>query len=152
MQDSDIEIPPQLLEQIRQQEGLELQSYWDPIGKVWTIGYGHTPSGPGVVWTEQQAETALMDDVTTAAQALNRALPWAQEMGVIRWAVFCNMVFNLGIFRFLAFHDTINAAQAGDWEATAQGMADSLWADQVGIRATHLEEQMRTGEWVLAND
>ena len=149
MPDSNIEIPQQLLEQIRQQEGLELHSYWDPIGKVWTIGYGHTPSGPGVVWTEQQAETALLEDVTIAAQALNRALPWAQEMGVIRWAVFCNMVFNLGIFRFLAFHDTINAAQAGDWEAAAQGMLDSRWARQVGIRARELAAQMRTGEWVV---
>ena len=149
MSASESDIPPQLLDQLKRQEGLELQSYWDPIGQVWTIGYGHTPSGPGVVWTEQQADDQLVQDVTVAIDALDRALPWAREMGVVRWAVFVNMVFNLGIFRFLAFHDTINAAHAGDWEGTAQGMADSLWAEQVGRRAVELEQQMRTGEWML---
>jgi len=141
-------IPAQLIAQLKTQEGLRLTTYSDTLGNL-TIGYGHRPAYQGEVWTEQQAEDQLVQDVTVAINALDRALPWARDMGVVRWAVFVNMTFNMGIFRFLAFHDTINAAHAGDWEATAQGMADSLWAEQVGRRAVELEEQMRTGQWVV---
>lgn len=53
---------------IKTYEGLELTAYPDPGtgGAPWTIGYGHT--GPevhaGLVWTKQQAEQALVSDVT----------------------------------------------------------------------------------------
>lgn len=52
---------------IKTAEGLELEAYPDPGsgGAPWTIGHGHT--GPevyeGLVWTPEQAEQALRDDV-----------------------------------------------------------------------------------------
>jgi lysozyme len=46
------------------EESLRLTAYQDAVG-VWTIGWGHT--GPevhkGLVWTREQAEAALKEDL-----------------------------------------------------------------------------------------
>lgn len=147
-----LSIEPELIQQVKRDEGLRLKAYWDPIGKVWTVGYGHT--GPdvteGTVWTLAQAEAALAEDLNTAADEVDRAFPWAESMGVVRWSVLVNMAFNMGLERLAEFHMMLAAAQAGDFEEAATQMLNSLWASQVGDRATQLAQQMRTGEWVNA--
>jgi lysozyme len=53
-------------------EGCKLTAYQDVRG-MWTIGYGHT--GPevcaGLVWTQAQAEAALLADVQNAVTHVN---------------------------------------------------------------------------------
>ncbi len=140
-------IEPELVDQIKQDEGLRLTAYQDTRGN-WTIGYGHTPATEGEVWDLQRAEDQLMMDLDQAADDLDKALPWAEGMGVVRWSVFVNMAFNMGIEHLMGFPETLAAAQAGDYDKTAAGMLDSLWAKQVGDRAVRLAQQMRTGVWV----
>ena len=144
-------IEPELIDQIKRDEGLRLKAYWDPIGKVWTVGYGHT--GPdvteGTVWTLAQAEAALAEDLNTAADEVDRAFPWAEQMGVVRWSVLVNMAFNMGLDGLEEFHMMLAAAQRGDWVEAAAQMLESLWATQVKGRALRLAQQMRTGEWVV---
>ncbi len=144
-----LSIEPELIDQIKQEEDLRLEAYQDTLGN-WTIGYGHTPAHEGEVWTEGQAETQLFLDLGEAADQLGKALPWVENLGTVRWSVFVNMTFNMGIEHLLGFHETLAAAQAGDYEKTAAGMLDSLWAKQVGERAVQLAQQMRTGVWVNA--
>lgn len=143
-------IEPELVDQIKQDEGLRLTAYWDPIGKVWTVGYGHT--GPdvteGTVWTLAKAEAALAEDLNTAADEVDRAFPWAKSMGVVRWSVLVNMAFNMGLDGLEEFHMMLAAAQAENYEEAATQMLESLWATQVKGRALRLAQQMRTGEWV----
>ena len=145
-----LSIEPELIGQVKRDEGLRLTAYWDPIGKVWTVGYGHT--GPdvteGTVWTLAQAEAALAEDLNTAADEVDRAFPWAEGMGVVRWSVFVNMAFNMGLDGLEEFHMMLAAAQRGDWVEAAAQMLESLWATQVKGRALRLAQQMRTGEWV----
>ena len=147
-----LSIEPELVDQIKQDEGLRLTAYWDPIGKVWTVGYGHT--GPdvteGTVWTLAQAEAALAEDLNTAADEVDRAFPWAEGMGVVRWSVLVNMCFNMGLERLQDFHMALAAMQAGNYPEAATQMLNSLWASQVGGRATRLAQQMETNRWVLA--
>lgn len=147
-----LSIEPELVDQIKQDEGLRLTAYWDPIGKVWTVGYGHT--GPdvteGTVWTLAQAEAALAEDLNTAADEVDRAFPWAESMGVVRWSVLVNMAFNMGLDGLEEFHMMLAAAQRGDWVEAAAQMLESLWATQVKGRALRLAQQMETNKWVLA--
>ena len=147
-----LSIEPELIQQVKRDEGLRLKAYWDPIGKVWTVGYGHT--GPdvteGTVWTLAQAEAALAEDLNTAADEVDRAFPWAESMGVVRWSVLVNMAFNMGLDGLEEFHMMLAAAQRGDWVEAAAQMLNSLWATQVKGRALRLAQQMRTGEWVNA--
>lgn len=54
-----------LLQDIKESEGLELTAYWDDYGKVWTIGYGSTfyedgsPVKEGDKITKKRAEELL---------------------------------------------------------------------------------------------
>ena len=54
-------------------ENCELTAYWDPNGKVWTIGWGHT--GPevvaGLTWTQEQCDAALLADRAKAVACIN---------------------------------------------------------------------------------
>ena len=142
-------IPEELLTQIKQDEGLRLTAYQDTLGN-WTIGYGHTPATEGQVWTLADAEAALLDDVDRAANDVDMAFPWAEAMGVIRWSVLVNMAFNMGLSRLQEFHMALEAMQAGNYPEAATQMLNSLWASQVGGRATRLAQQMETDRWVMA--
>ena len=145
-------LPEELLTQIKQDEGLRLTAYWDPIGNVWTVGWGST--GPavheGTVWTLEEAEAALQNDVDVAANDVDMAFPWAEAMGVIRWSVLVNLCFNMGLSRLQEFHMALAAMQAGNYAEAGTQMLNSLWASQVGGRATRLAQQMENNRWVLA--
>ncbi len=142
-------IEPELIDQIKQDEGLRLEAYQDTRGN-WTIGYGHTPATEGEVWDLQRAEDQLIMDLDQAADDLDKALPWAEGMGVVRWSVLVNMAFNMGLSRLEEFHMALAAMQSGDYETAAAQMLNSLWASQVGERAMRLAQQMETNKWVLA--
>lgn len=48
---------------IRLTEGLRLTAYWDPTGRLWTIGYGHTKTAKkGMTITKPIAEQLLAGD------------------------------------------------------------------------------------------
>lgn len=147
---TDSDVPEELIAQLQQDEGLRLTAYQDVFGH-WTIGYGHTPSRPGMIWTHDQALAMLRADCAAALRDVDRVLPWARRLGPVRHAVFVNMAFNMGIGRLNGFHRALAAARRGDHEACARHMQDSLWAQQVGDRARRLARQMRTNEWVLAH-
>jgi lysozyme len=156
--------PPQLIQQLKLQEGEPgglpaLKSYWDPIGQVWTAGFGQTGKGigPDTTCTAQEANAWLIASIIRFTKQLDSRLPWAPQMGAVRHSVFVNMEFNMGL-RFQAFTETINdaklaiahaAAAKADYDACAAAMLDSLWARQVGQRAVDLAKQMRTGIWVI---
>jgi len=66
-------------------------------------------------------------------------------MNPLRREVLINMRFNLGMSRLMGFVKMWQAIDDENWEAASKEMLDSLWAKQVGSRATELAEQMRTG-------
>ena len=63
-------------------------------------------------------------------------------MSEVRQMIVVDMVFNLGVSRFLNFKLAMNAMQEEDWEEAAAQMLDSRWADQVGQRAHRLAKAM----------
>jgi lysozyme len=140
---------PFLLQDLREDEGLRLRAYPDPIshGEPWTVGYGHT--GPDVgrdtVWTKEAAEAALAADVAVATADLDRRLPWWRALSDLRQDVLANMAFNLGVTRLLGFEHTLRAIEDGAFEVASECMLASAWARQVGARAIRLAAQMRTG-------
>jgi len=79
----------------RQFEGCELSAYQCPAG-IWTIGYGHTGKDvyPGLTWTAEEAEDALMHDLSCASALLHiysPGLPTGAD------AALTDFVLNLGI-------------------------------------------------------
>lgn len=85
---------------VKQFEGCVLTAYPDPGtgGDPWTIGWGHT--GPevhrGVVWSQQQADAALLLDLKETHAGMMKALPMAVGYNGPRQAALTSWVFNVG--------------------------------------------------------
>lgn len=84
-----------------------------------------------------------MEEVRTQC----RTLSYYTRMDNVRQAVIENMVFNLGFKTFKTFVRTNKAFEDSKWDDAAKYMLESLWAKQVGERATELAQMIRTGEW-----
>lgn len=140
---------PYLLADLRQDEGLRLHAYPDPLsgGEPWTIGYGHTGPDvfPGCIWDDRWAEVALAKDIKVATDALDTHLAWWRTLDDVRQDVIANMAFNLGVGKLLGFKNTLAMIRTGDYAGAASNMLLSAWARQVGSRARRLSVQMRTG-------
>lgn len=81
---------------IEEFEGLRLTAYQDQRG-IWTIGYGHT--GPevhaGLVWTQAQAEAALISDMQRTVLGVIKSLDVA--IGQNQFDALVSFTFNVGV-------------------------------------------------------
>lgn len=123
--------------------GPELKPYLDTVGKL-TIGYGRNLDDKGI--TRSEAEIMLVNDMNDAI-ADAQSLPYWSQLDPVRQIVISDMVFNLGLSRFLKFQ-LLNAALAiKDYKKAAAEMVDSKWYRQTERRAKVLVEAMKTGIW-----
>jgi lysozyme len=132
-----------LKEQLRRDEGFRLKPYRDTVGKL-TIGCGRNLDDKGI--SAEEAYLLLDHDIAEVRASLAR-FDWFTALDEARQGVCLNMAFNLGVGGLLAFVKMIQALEVQNWDRAATEMLDSLWARQVGARATRLAEQMITGEW-----
>lgn len=142
-----------LVEQLKIDEGCRLKAYKDTEG-IWTIGYGHAHVQPGSVWTQEQAERQLKQDVLEHNNRLAAKIPWINQLDPVRRRVLQNMHFNMGWDDvrtpqkegLSGFVNTLEMVRTGRYADAAANMLKSKWAKQVKGRATRLSEQMRTGK------
>lgn len=77
-------------------EQCPLTAYWDALGKVWTIGWGHT--GPevceGLVWTQEQADAALANDYAGCEASVNQCVTVPLTQG--EFDALVDIEFNVG--------------------------------------------------------
>jgi lysozyme len=133
-----------LQEMLIRHEEKRLFLYRCTSGKL-TIGVGHNIEDNGL--TDKVVMMILDDDITEAVKQLHFHFHWFQELDNVRQDALIDMVFNLGIGRFLSFKKTISALSAGDYNNAAAEMLQSQWVQQVGNRAVELSEMVRTGEY-----
>jgi lysozyme len=129
--------------ELARDEGLRLKPYLDSVRKL-TIGYGRNLTDVGI--SLEEAAYLLDADVARAVKDLDDALPWWIKLDEVRQRVLVNLTFNVGIFGVLGFVNTLKFIETGLYEAAADAMMKSLWANQVGPRAVRLAEMMRTGK------
>lgn len=125
-------------------EGLRLKPYRCTAGKL-TIGYGRNLDDVGISKTEADM---MFERDFAMAEADTRRL--CKESGIDvdnlieqRFYVLTDMMFNLGYGRLSKFKNMLTAISKGNYEAAANEMLNSLWAKQVGNRATQLSVLMR---------
>ena len=133
-----------LKDQLVRDEELRLKPYTDSVGKL-TIGVGRNLTDKGISF--QEAQGLLANDIADATADLQAKLPWTATLDDVRKGAMVNMTFNIGIGGLLEFHDFLARMQRGDFSGAAGAMLDSLWARQVGTRATRLSIQIEKGEW-----
>jgi lysozyme len=107
-----------LIPLIKKSEGCKLTAYQCPA-LVWTVGYGCTGKGisKGVVWTQEQADTAL---IARANQALNEALKASPILidYPIKLAAIADLIFNTGIGGYVG-HSLKPYVDKGNWAKAA---------------------------------
>ena len=134
-----------LLEQLKRHEGFRTQLYADTVGKL-TIGYGHNIEDLGV--SGSVAELMLAEDVAIAYEAA-MTMDYYPRLNPARQDAITNMVFNMGLTKFLGFKNMNAALFIGDYDLAAREALDSKWAVQVGDRARELASQIATGEYAV---
>lgn len=125
-------------------EGLKLKPYKCTAGKL-TIGVGRNIEDNGI--TEAEARMMLRYDIEVARSPLLK-FRWFTELNQPRQDAIINLVFNLGLPRFLKFKKTIAYLQKHDYEGAATEMINSTWAKQVGERALELASIIVSGKYV----
>jgi lysozyme len=134
-----------LMTQIKRHEGFSEIIYMDSEGFL-TIGWGHALL-PGSKMAKEVCERLLVDDINQATMDFNNLNLGIDENDTVRKYALINMIFNLGILKFIGFKKTIEAIRAKNWKEAAYQMLDSKWADQVGHRAIELAEMVETGKY-----
>jgi len=124
-------------------EGIRLKVYRCTAGKL-TIGVGRNLDDVGI--SMEEAMHLLDNDIARVRAEVRHAFPWFQGLDDVRQNVVLNMVFNLGLYRFAQFFQTIKCIESHDYAGAADRMLQSLWAKQVGARAVRLSKQMRDGQ------
>ncbi len=136
---------PSLESQLIRDEGLRLLPYVDTTGNI-TIGVGRNLTRNGI--TQKEAMILLEDDINTIKSLATRQWPWISTLSEPRKAVLFNMAFNMGVGGLITFIHFLDYVKEGMYDKASQAMLQSLWAKQVGERATRLSQQMESGEWV----
>lgn len=125
-------------------EGLRLKPYKCTAGKL-TIGYGRNLEDVGI--SQAEADMMFERDFAMAESEVKKLLrvngiDW-ECLIEQRFYVLTDMMFNLGYDRLSKFKKFLYALKKGLYEDAANEMLDSLWAKQVGNRATQLAALMR---------
>ncbi|VWD33945.1 lysozyme [Burkholderia lata] len=133
--------PVKLKVELSLDEGRKNRIYVDTVGKV-SGGIGRNLTDKG--FRDNEIDLMYQNDVAETEGWLDRNLSWWRSLDPVRQRVMMNMAFNMQ-GKLLTFINTLAAIKRGDYAAAAAGMLDSLWARQVGARATRLAEMMRSG-------
>ena len=122
-------------------------AYTDSLGYL-TIGVGHLiDKRMGGRLPDAMIDQLLDYDILAKTAELRTALPWAEDLDVVRHAVLVDMAFNLGVSGLCKFQHFLASLQAGHYDQASQEMLQSLWAAQVKTRATRLSGMIKTGLW-----
>ena len=130
------------IEMLKTHEGLKLKLYRCTAGRL-TIGYGRNIQDNGI--TENEALFLLAADIFTTEVELHEIFKDFDGFTDNRKAALIDMMFNLGKTRFLLFRDMIKSINDSDWDSAAGEAMDSLWAGQVGQRASIIAGMLKRG-------
>lgn len=112
---------------VKRSEGCQLSAYKDSVG-VLTIGYGHT--GPevttGLVWTLEQAEDALREDLKASGEYVDYAVSVPLTQG--QFDALTDFCFNEGAGK-LRTSTLLKLLNMGHYD---QACAELYWVDDNG--------------------
>lgn len=139
---------------IQLEEGCKLSAYRDSRG-IWTIGYGYNLEAHGyrpeaceaMVWSQEQADSALADEIQAVLTELDRRWPDWRKIDEVRQAAIVSSVYQLGVGGAVQFKGAIAAIQAQNWANAASHIRNSRWATQTPARVERNARMIETGQW-----
>lgn len=145
-----LDTDPLLIQELRRDEGVRYSPYADTRG-FQTVGVGHNlhvsplPQGWTYPLNDEQVNALLTVDLDGTFAGLDAHIPWWRNLSYARQRVMVNMAYNMGVNGLMGFPHTLADIKAGNYAQAATDMSQSLWAKQVGARATRLEALMIAG-------
>lgn len=123
--------------------GPVLKAYKDTVG-VWTIGYGTNLQELEI--DLPTAERWLREKLSETEHECRIRFAWFPALTVARQLAICEMVYNLGMTRFLKFKKMIRALERGDYVTARAEALDSTWRQQVEeARANRIADAILNG-------
>lgn len=126
---------------ILKHEELQLKLYVDTKGKI-TIGVGRNLTDNGI--SPDEAQLMYENDLKRCLSEASK-FKWFHKLNDARKIVILDMLFNLGLKRFLLFKKMISFLEVSDYSLASREMLDSDWSKQVGQRALTLAAIMNSG-------
>lgn len=126
---------------IRENEGLKTKPYLCTSGKL-TIGYGRNLEDTGI--TVEEADMLLDHDIDRCISELQLNIPGFNELPYMIKVALLDMVFNLGLSRFMTFRRMLAAIQRADYIDAAKEVMDSKYARQVPTRTEKIAKTFNT--------
>lgn len=126
-------------------------SYWDKIGKCWTIGVGCVGSNivKGTHFTDSEVLSLYASRHSIAEHGAEKDIGsdvW-QGLNDVRQAALTDMAFQIGIVGLSEFIHLIGAVRAGDWIGAKREVLNSRQATQTPLRAERNANMLLTGKW-----
>lgn len=122
-------LPDELISLVKSSEGCKLESYLDSDG-IWTIGWGATGPeiGRGLVWTQEQADARLEQDLTRAWDQTMALCPNLLQASPGKQSAIVDFTFNEGSGRLQ--HSTMRSAICmGAWGAVKAKLAQWIYGN-----------------------
>jgi lysozyme len=123
-------------------EGRRNKPYLDSVGKT-TIGVGRNLTDKGL--SNDEVDYLFANDVGEAMTQAIRVFPGLYLWSENRQNALIDMIFNMGIARFMGFKKMIAALKVNDWATAANEMRHSAWANQLPARVTELASMVEEG-------
>ena len=132
----------ELLQQIKEHEGLVLKPYKCPVGKL-TIGYGHNLEDNGL--SKTACEFILSEDIDEAKKNLYAVFTrkFFESLSNNQKIALIDMMFNLGLSKFLTFKKFILAVKNKDFIKASAEIINSKAYQQNKRRYKKLSEQIK---------
>ena len=131
-----------LRSQLIDHEGERLTAYRCPAGFI-TVGVGRNLEGNGI--SQEESRYLLDHDINRCINDAVNQFPWFPDLDPVRQRAVIDLIFNMGIGRFLTFTTTIGCFARKNYEAAAFALERSKWYGQVGRRAVRVVAMVRTG-------
>lgn len=128
--------------QITKHEGIELMPYRCTSDKL-TIGVGRNLDDRGI--SHETAMQMLDEDIDICINELQQTVSYWDDLPEKVQEALCNLCFNMGISRLMAFKKTFGFLREGMYEKAADELLESRYANQVGQRAIDVANMIREG-------
>jgi GH24 family phage-related lysozyme (muramidase) len=143
-------IDPRLRKDTQAAESCKLKAYLDSKGNP-TVGWGHLiPAGiewQGLLWTQQQADTQLDEDLESASTFAKGTPEWGFLDTPCRQNAVIELCFNMRR-KWLLFVNTRVAIRQHNWQVAHDELLKSAWDHQVHeTRAERLANYLLTGQY-----
>jgi lysozyme len=141
----------QLLKDLAKDEGFKPYLYDDFNGRPITKG-SKVIGNPTIAFgwsvstepcTEELGNYILGYFADDSWNDLVKALPWVLDLPESVQRALANMSYNLGVKSLTHFYTFLNYLQQKKFSEAADDLKTTLWAKQVGPRATRIEELIR---------